>query len=95
MVILDDVISAGTSVRESVQLIEREGATPAGVLIALDRMERGSGEQSAVQEVRATYDMPVLAVATLEDLIAYLGDDPQLQTHLKAVQAYRETYGTA
>ena len=95
VVILDDVISAGTSVRESVQLIEREGATPAGVLIALDRMERGSGAQSAVQEVRSTYGMPVLAVATLEDLIAYLGDDPQLQTHLKAVQAYRETYGTS
>lgn len=96
VLILDDVISAGTSVRESVALIRAAGAEPAGVVIALDRMERGTGEQSAVQEVEATYGIPVRAVATLEDLIAYLreGDESaDLAAHLEAVQAYRTRYG--
>ncbi|MDY0014413.1 MAG: orotate phosphoribosyltransferase [Rhodocyclaceae bacterium] len=93
VVILDDVISAGTSVRESVDIIRAAGAEPAGVVIALDRMERGTGSQSAVQEVQARYGMPVVAVATLEDLIAYLTDSPALQANLAAVRQYRETYG--
>lgn len=93
VVILDDVISAGTSVRESVDIIRAAGAEPAGVVIALDRMERGSGSQSAVQEVQARYGMPVVAVATLDDLIAYLVDSPALQANLAAVRQYRETYG--
>ena len=95
VLILDDVISAGTSVRESVELIHAAGARPAGVVIALDRMERGKGSQSAVQEVRETFGMPVIAVATLEDLIGYLGDSPQLAANLDAVQAYRTEYGIA
>nr|WP_211163068.1 orotate phosphoribosyltransferase [Aromatoleum diolicum] len=95
VLILDDVISAGTSVRESVDIIRAAGAQPAGVVIALDRMERGKGTQSAVQEVRDTFAMPVLAVATLDDLIGYLGDSPQLAANLDAVQAYRDTYGIA
>jgi orotate phosphoribosyltransferase len=95
VLILDDVISAGTSVRESVELIRAAGAVPAGVVIALDRMERGKGVQSAVQEVRESYGMPVIAVATLDDLIAYLADSPQLAANLDAVQTYRETYGIA
>ncbi len=95
VLILDDVISAGTSVRESVDIIRAAGATPAGVVIALDRMERGKGELSAVQEVRDTFGIPVIAVATLDDLIAYLADSPQLAANLDAVQAYRETYGIA
>ena len=91
--ILDDVISAGTSVRESVEIIRAHGATPALVVIALDRMERGAGSLSAVQEVRETYGIPVLAVASLQDLIAYLADSRELAANLDAVRAYRETYG--
>lgn len=95
VLILDDVISAGTSVRESVEIIRAAGAEPAGVVIALDRMERGKGSQSAVQEVRETFGIPVVAVATLEDLIAYLADSPELAANLGAVKAYRDTYGTS
>ena len=91
--ILDDVISAGTSVRESVEIIRAHGATPSAVVIALDRMERGTGSLSAVQEVRDTYGIPVLAVATLKDLIGYLHDSPALNANLAAVQRYRDTYG--
>nr|WP_222948288.1 orotate phosphoribosyltransferase [Thauera sedimentorum] len=95
VLILDDVISAGTSVRESVNIIRAAGAEPAGVVIALDRMERGTGALSAVQEVREQFGIPVIAVATLEDLIAYLADSPQLAANLEAVMAYRESYGTS
>ncbi|AYH45822.1 orotate phosphoribosyltransferase [Azoarcus sp. DN11] len=95
VLILDDVISAGTSVRESVDIIRGAGAEPAGVVIALDRMERGKGEKSAVQEVRESFGIPVVAVATLEDLIGYLGDSPDLAANLDAVQAYRKMYGIA
>ncbi|MGE0011162.1 MAG: orotate phosphoribosyltransferase [Azoarcus sp.] len=93
VLILDDVISAGTSVRESVEIIRAAGATPAGVVIALDRMERGKGVLSAVQEVQETFAIPVIAVATLEDLIGYLADSPDLAANLDAVKAYREAYG--
>ncbi|MDX5363778.1 MAG: orotate phosphoribosyltransferase [Pseudazoarcus pumilus] len=93
VLILDDVISAGTSVRESVNIIRAAGAEPAGVVIALDRMERGSTHQSAVQEVSASYGMPVVAVATLEDLIGYLSGSADLVANLEAVQAYRDRYG--
>ena len=95
VLILDDVISAGTSVRESVDIIRAAGAQPAGVVIALDRMERGTGTQSAVEEVRERFGIPVIAVATLEDLIGYLADSPQLAANLDAVQAYRSRYGIA
>jgi len=94
ILILDDVISAGTSVRESVSIIRAQGAEPAGVVIALDRMERGQGEISAVREVEETYGIPVVPVATLEDLIAYLADTPELKADLAAVQTYRDAYGT-
>ena len=93
VLIIDDVISAGTSVRESVKLIEAEGATPAGVVIALDRMEKGTGETSAVQEVEQQYGLPVVSIANLHDLLAMLADDATLQTYLVAVQAYRDKYG--
>ena len=95
VLILDDVISAGTSVRESVEIIRSQGATPAGVVIALDRMERGTGERSAVQEVREQFGIPVIAVATLVDLIDYLGSAADLTRHLAAVQAYRGQWGVA
>jgi len=93
VLIVDDVISAGTSVRESVELIRAAGATPAGVLIALDRQERGLGELSAVQEVQRDYGIPVIAVAGLGDLMAYLAHHPEFAIHQTAVARYREQYG--
>ncbi|MEY4591510.1 MAG: hypothetical protein RIR18_405 [Pseudomonadota bacterium] len=95
VLIVDDVISAGTSVRESVELIRNAGATPAGVLIALDRMEKGQGELSAVQEVQRDYGIPVIAVATLKDLMAYLDGNAELEQHRISVAAYRAQYGVA
>lgn len=93
VLIIDDVISAGTSVRESVELIRAAGATPAAVLIALDRQERGQGELSAVQEVERNYGIPVLSVATLTDLIDFLAGNPDLENKLAAVRTYRSSYG--
>ncbi|MEZ5614722.1 MAG: orotate phosphoribosyltransferase [Rhodocyclaceae bacterium] len=93
VLIVDDVISAGTSVRESVALIRAAGAEPCGVVIALDRMERGQGELSAVQEVRQAYGIPVVAVADLDDLLAYLGGRPEMAQNLQAVAGYRQQYG--
>lgn len=91
--IVDDVISAGTSVRESVELIRASRATPAGVLIALDRMERGSAELSATQEVVRLYAMPVISIATLDDLIGFLENSREMAPQLAAVAAYRKQYG--
>ena len=93
VLVLDDVISAGTSVRESVETIRSNGAEFAGVVIAMDRMERGTGEKSAVQEVLDSFGVPVIAVATLGDLLRFLTDSPQLADKLEAVQRYRDTYG--
>ena len=100
VVIIDDVISAGTSVRESVSLIRAAGAEPAAVLIALDRMERSGtateiGNKSAVQAVEQEFGLPVIAIANLADLMAFLtaSSDPQLTTYLPAVKAYRAKYG--
>jgi orotate phosphoribosyltransferase len=92
---VDDVISAGTSVRESVDLIRASGALPCGVAIALDRMERGTGSLSAVQEVHASYNIPVISIATLDDLVTYLKSDPRHSEHLEAVGRYREQYGVS
>ncbi|MBY4896676.1 orotate phosphoribosyltransferase [Cupriavidus sp. AU9028] len=100
VVIVDDVISAGTSVRESMQMIRAAGAEPAAVLIALDRMEKsGTAEQigthSAVQDVQREFGVPVIAIASLADLLAYLdaGQDSSLAAHRDAVAAYRQRYG--
>ncbi|WP_428852082.1 orotate phosphoribosyltransferase [Imbroritus primus] len=100
VVIIDDVISAGTSVRESVQMIRAAGATPAAVLIALDRMERSGnaeqvGEHSAVQDVQREFGMPVVSIASLADLLQYLdaSQNPALAQHRAAVGAYRARYG--
>ena len=93
VLIVDDVISAGTSVRESVDIIRAAGATPAGVAIAIDRQERGTGALSAVQEVERNLGMPVIAVARLTDVIDYLAGLPALEQNLAAVRQYRETYG--
>ncbi len=93
VLIIDDVISAGTSVRESVELIRAHGATPAAVSIALDRKERGQGELSAGQGVQRGYGMPVVAIATLDDLLGYLAHSPDLADNQAKVQAYRDQYG--
>lgn len=100
VVIIDDVISAGTSVRESVAIIQKAGGRPAGVLIALDRMEKGgTAEQpaavSAVQEVRQTLGLPVVAIAGLEGLLGLLDSstDSQLKSHWQAVEDYRRAWG--
>jgi len=100
VVIIDDVISAGTSVRESVNIIKAAGATPGMVLIALDRMERAGtateiGNSSAVQNVEKEFGMPVISIANLASLMSFLQEsqDPSLQKYLPAVKAYRDTYG--
>lgn len=93
VLIIDDVISAGTSVRESIELIRAAGATPCGVVIALDRKERGQGELSAVQEVQRDYGIPVVSIAALDDLLGYLQGQAELVQNLQAVQAYRDRYG--
>jgi orotate phosphoribosyltransferase len=100
VVIIDDVISAGTSVRESVKLIRDAGAEPAAVLIALDRMEKSGtatdiGDQSAVQAVEQEFGLPVVAIANLADLMAFLtsSSNTELTSYLTAVKAYREKYG--
>ena len=102
VVIIDDVISAGTSVRESVDMIRAAGATPCAVLIALDRMERSGAEgalsaHSAVQEVSLNYGMPVISIGNLNDLFDYLsvGGDVQQEAYKAAVAAYRARYGVA
>src|ERR1035437_678587 len=95
VLIIDDVISAGTSVRESVESIRAAGATPCGVVIALDRMERGIGELSAVQEVERDYGIPVVAVATLDDLMAFLGERQDFTEHEADVARYRQEFGVA
>jgi orotate phosphoribosyltransferase len=93
VLIIDDVISAGTSVRESIELIRAAGAQPCGVVIALDRMERGQSELSAAQEVQRNYDIPIISIATLDDLLGYLRDEGGRVQNLTAVQSYRDRYG--
>ena len=93
VLIVDDVISAGISVRESVELIHAEGATPCGVAIALDRLERGAGARSAVQEVRETLGLPVIAIADLDDLVQFLSAKPGLAQQLIEIEHYRQLYG--
>ena len=95
VLIIDDVISAGTSVRESVKLIQGENATPAGVVIALDRMEKGTGDLSAVQEVEQQYGLPVVSIANLNDLFTLLQSNREFDAYLAPVKAYRERYGVA
>jgi orotate phosphoribosyltransferase len=95
VLVIDDVITAGTSVRESVDIIRAQGAQPAGVVIALDRQERGTGERSAVQEVRADFGMPVAAIVGLEHIVEYLTEEPGAAAQLEAIRGYRARYGVA
>ena len=93
VMLVDDVITAGTAIRESMEIIQANGAELAGVLISLDRQERGRGEISAIQEVERDYGCKVISIVTLKDLISYLEEKPEMAEHRSAVRAYREAYG--
>mgnify|MGYP000153300812 FL=1 len=93
VLIIDDVITAGTAIREVMAIINQAGATPAATLIALDRQERGTGELSAIQEVERDYGMPVISIISLDDLVQYLREKGDMDTQLAAIEAYRTEYG--
>ena len=93
VLIVDDVITAGTAIREVMQIIRAQGAEAAGVLIALNREERGQAELSAIQEVERDYGMPVVSIVSLTQVLDFLAEDEQLRQHLPAVLAYRDQYG--
>lgn len=93
VLIIDDVITAGTAIREVMQIISVQQAKAAGVLIALNREERGNGELSAIQEVERDFGIPVVSIVSLTQVLEFLADDPQLKQHLPAVEAYRAQYG--
>lgn len=93
VLITDDVISAGTSVRESIEWIQKAGAVPCGVAIALDRQERGKGEKSAAQEVTDEFNIPVISIAGLDDLIEFLESQAVTGIDIEAIRRYRNTYG--
>ena len=97
ILIIDDVITAGTAIREVMGLIEQSGAGAGGVIIALDRQERGQGEQSAIQEVQSQYGVPVVSIVSLEQVLTYLEEQSgsDLSSHAEAVRAYRDRYGIA
>jgi len=95
ILIIDDVISAGTSVRESVNIIKAQGAQPAGVVIALDRQEMGKGDTTAIQEVEKDYGIPVFSIVCLGHLINYLEQQKDMYAHVDAIKAYREKYGVS
>jgi orotate phosphoribosyltransferase len=93
ILIIDDVITAGTAIRESMDIIEQAGAEAAGVVIALNRMERGQGELSAIQEIEANYNIPVISIVSLAELITYIGETEKYHQYLAAINSYREEYG--
>ena len=93
VVIVDDVITAGTAIRESMEIIKQHDATLSGVLLSLDRQEKGRGSLSAIQELERDYQCQVYSIITLDDLISYLTESETLSAHLPAVKAYRERYG--
>ncbi|WP_093395999.1 orotate phosphoribosyltransferase [Halopseudomonas xinjiangensis] len=93
VLIIDDVITAGTAVREVMEIIRAAGATPAAVMIALNREERGQGQLSAIQEVERDFGIPVISIVSLTQVLSFLEEDAELRHHLPAVQAYRAQYG--
>ncbi len=93
VMLVDDVITAGTAIRESMEIIEANKAQLAGVLIALDRQEKGKGELSAIQEVERDFDCAIVSIIKLEDLINYLSEKSGMEAQLASVSAYREQYG--
>ncbi len=95
VLIIDDVITAGTAIRESIEIITAQGANPAGVLVALDRQEKGKGELSAIQEVEKEFNIPVFSIVNLADLAEFIGNNPELQQQAEAIANYRKQYGIA
>ena len=95
VLIVDDVLTAGTAVRESFDIIEGCGAVVAGVVISLDRMERGQGNLSAVREIEEHHGIPVISIASLDDLMSWLGDRAEFRQNLDAIREYRQLYGVA
>jgi len=95
VLIVDDVLTAGTAVRESFDIIEGRGAIVAGVVISLDRMERGQGDLSAVREIEKRHGIPVISIASLDDLMSWLGDRAEFRQNLDAIREYRQLYGVA
>ncbi len=93
IMLVDDVITAGTAIRESMDIIQAHKAELSGVLIALDRQEKGKGELSAIQEIERDYGCKVLSIVTLGDLVTFLADKPEMQQHLETVKTYRKNYG--
>ena len=93
VLIIDDVITAGTAIGEAVDIIRAQGAEPVGVVICLDRQERGAGDASAIDEVKQRHGLEVVTVATLGDLVANLAAKPELSESLAALERYRESYG--
>jgi orotate phosphoribosyltransferase len=95
VLIVDDVLTAGTAVRESFDIIEGRGAIVAGVVISLDRMERGQGDLSAVREIEKRHGIPVIPIASLDDLMSWLEDHAEFRQNLNAIREYRQIYGVA
>ncbi|MFT4863642.1 MAG: orotate phosphoribosyltransferase, partial [Pseudohongiellaceae bacterium] len=95
--IIDDVITAGTAIREAVEILATNGADLCGIAVAMDRQEKGTAEKSAIQEIEENYKVPVVSIITLKDIINYLekAQNRQLSANLAAVQAYRESYGVS
>ncbi len=94
VLILDDVITAGTAIREAIELIQAHGAQPSGIVVALDRMEKGQSETSAIQELQQEFNIPVISIITLSDIIDYLAQSPHKYADvLTAMQTYRKQYG--
>lgn len=94
VLIIDDVITAGTAIREVMDMLaEHENAKPAGVIIALDRQEKGKGELSAIQEVERDYGIPVISIVKLEQVMAYVEQKEEFKQYFPAIKAYRDTYG--
>ncbi|QBY04111.1 orotate phosphoribosyltransferase [Thalassotalea sp. HSM 43] len=93
VMLVDDVITAGTAIRESMEIIKANDAQLSGVLIALDRQEKGQGELSAIQEVERDFDTSVVSIVSLNDVISFLSENAEMAAHLDAVKAYRSKYG--
>jgi len=93
VLIIDDVITAGTAIREVMEIIEQAGATPAGTVIALNRQEKGKGELSAIQEVERDYSMPVASIVSLNDVLTFLTEKGGMDQQIEAISAYRTQYG--
>jgi len=93
ILIIDDVITAGTAIRESLDIIAANAATAAGVVIALDRQERGQGDRSAIQEVEQDLGLRVTSIVTLAELQAFLAEQPEYRESLRAIEAYHQRYG--